>query len=59
MNKDLVIATAKYLGALAGAIVITGIAAPAVKEFFGIKKKEEPPVIPSEDIEEDEISEDE
>lgn len=58
MNTKLAITIAKYVGSVAIATTIACIANPAIKNFFGLKKKEQPEVIPSEDIDEEEISED-
>jgi hypothetical protein len=59
MDKKLVIYIAKYVSSLAIATTIGCIAQPAIREFFGLKKKEKPATIPAEDITFEEVSDDE
>ena len=56
MNKSVVIELAKFAGALTIGVLVGAITRPAVNEFFKLNKKAEPDVVPSEDIEEEEIS---
>lgn len=56
MNKKMIIEIAKFTGALTIGVVVGAITRPAVREFFKLNKPAEPDTIPSEDIEEEEIS---
>ena len=57
MKKTAIIEIAKFVGALTIGVAIGAITRPAVNKFFGLDKKAEPDMIPSEDIEEEEICE--
>ena len=59
MNKKVVIEITKFVGALAIGVTLGAVTRPAVNKFFGLDKKEEPDMVPSEDIEEEEISDEE
>lgn len=59
MNKKNVIEIVKFAGALAIGIGVGAATRPAVRELFKLNKKDEPDMVPSEDIEEEEISEEE
>ena len=59
VNKKMIFEGATFIGMLAGAIVACEALAPALKKVFGIKEKEKEQLIPSTDITEKEISEDE
>lgn len=55
MNKKVVIEVVKFAGALTIGAVIGAITRPAVRDFFKLNKPAEPDMIPSEDIEEEEV----
>ena len=55
-NKN-VIELVKFGGSLVIGLAIGAITRPAVEKFFGIDKKDVPETIPSEDIEEEEVTE--
>jgi hypothetical protein len=58
--KKVIIEVVKTVTAIAVGATIGAIARPSIDEFFKIKKKSaEPEVIPSEDIEEDEVTDEE
>ena len=58
--KKVIIETVKTVAAITVGIAIGAISRPSVEEFFKLKKKSaEPEVIPSEDIEEDEVTDEE
>ena len=59
MNTRNIINIVKYVSALTIGVAIAGAARPAVKDFFKLGKKEKPETIPSVDIDEEEVPEDE
>jgi hypothetical protein len=52
-------AIVKFVGASIIGTTLAAMAFPAVKSFFKLNKKAEPEVIPSEDIEDEEICDNE
>lgn len=59
MNKKIAIEVVKYVSALAIGVAVGAATRPAVKKLFKLEKVEKHDTIPSEDIEEAEITEDE
>ena len=59
MNKKLMIEIAKFAGAATIGAVIAAVSRPAVKKFFKLDETKDTTTIPSEDIAEEEISEEE
>ena len=56
MNKTVAIKLAKFAGAFASGIVVGVASIPAVKKVFKLEKAEEVDQVPSEDLEETEVS---
>ena len=59
MNKRLAIEIAKFVGAVAIGVTVGAVTRPAVNEFFKLKKTPNVDTIPSEDIEEAELADNE
>ena len=57
--KRIVIEVAKWAGAVAIGGMVGAVARPAVDKFLKMDKKSEPETIPSDDIEEEELAEEE
>ena len=58
-KKTIVVESVKFGAAVAAGLTLAAVAFPAVKKFLGLDKPVEPDTIPSEDIEEEEISDNE
>lgn len=57
MTKKIAIELVKFLGAVTIGAAVGAATRPAVRDLFKLNKKEEPDTIPSEDISEEEITE--